>query len=124
MSVTTVLEVSPQSAVRTIRIGLLGLGNVGQAVARLAADHEATAHAGLRFRVEQALVRNVEKSRACPSPRVVSSDSAFLRGEYDVVIEALDGIEPARTLVSHLLARGTAVVTANKALIAAHGAEL
>ena len=124
MSAATVLEVSPQSAVRTIRIGLLGLGNVGQAVARLAADHDATAHAGLRFRVEQALVRDLEKPRACPSPRLTASDAAFLRGEYDVVIEALDAVEPACTLVSQLLARGTAVVTANKTLVAAHGAGL
>jgi homoserine dehydrogenase len=44
----------------------------------------------------------------------------FLRGQYDVVIEALDAVEPARTIVSRLLARGTSVVTANKALVAGH----
>ena len=44
--------------IRTIRIGILGLGKVGQAVARLAADRTATAHAGLRFQVERALVRD------------------------------------------------------------------
>ena len=106
---------------RTIRIGILGLGQVGQAVARLAADRAATAHAGLRFHVEQALVRDVEKARRCPKPgRITSNPSAFLRGNYDVVIEALGAVEPARTLVSRLLGRGTSVVTANKALVAAH----
>ena len=117
----------PQSAarVRTIRIGILGLGQVGQAVARLAADHAATAHAGLRFQVEQALVRDVAKARTCPSPvRVTNNTAAFLRGHYDVVIEALDAVEPARTVIARLLARGTAVVTANKALVAAHGVHL
>ena len=54
--------------VRTIRIGLLGLGNVGQAVARLSADRGATEHAGVRFKVEQALVRDVTKARLCPNP--------------------------------------------------------
>ena len=39
-----------QSEIRTIRIGLLGVGHVGQAVARLAADRAAIAHAGIRFR--------------------------------------------------------------------------
>ncbi|MEO7132829.1 MAG: homoserine dehydrogenase [Vicinamibacterales bacterium] len=108
-------------AIRTIRIGILGLGQVGQAVARLAADRAATAHAGLRFQVEQALVRDVDKARRCPKPgRITSDASAFLRGNYDVVIEALGAVEPARTLVSRLLQRGTAVVTANKALVAAH----
>ena len=107
--------------IRTIRIGILGLGQVGQAVARLAADRAATAHAGLRFHVDHALVRDVEKGRGCPKPsHITSNPSAFLRGNYDVVIEALGTVEPARTLVSHLLGRGTSVVTANKALVAAH----
>lgn len=114
-----------QSAIRTIRIGLLGVGQVGQAVARLAADRAATAHAGLRFRIEQVLVRDVAKLRRCPTPaRITSNPSAFLRGNYDVVVEALDTIEPARTLVARLLGRGTSVVTANKALVAEHGTDL
>src|SRR5689334_5105789 len=75
-------------AVRTIRIGILGLGQVGQAVARLAADRSATAAAGIRFQVEQALVRDVAKPRRCPTlPRVTANASAFLRGNYDVVVE-------------------------------------
>jgi homoserine dehydrogenase len=111
----------PGGAIRTIRIGILGLGQVGQAVARLAADRAATAHAGLRFQVEQALVRDVDKARRCPKPgRITSNAAAFLRGNYDVVIEALGPVEPARTLVARLLGRGTSVVTANKALVAAH----
>lgn len=113
------------TAIRTIRIGILGLGQVGQAVARLAADRAATAHAGIRFHVEQALVRDVAKPRNCPSPgRITSNPSAFLRTNYDVVIEALDTVEPARTLVARLLGRGTSVVTANKALVAEHSAHL
>ncbi len=113
------------AAIRTIRIGILGLGQVGQAVARLAADRAATAHAGLRFQVEQALVRDVTRLRHCPKPARITSDStAFLRGNYDVVIEALDTVEPARTLIARLLGRGTSVVTANKALVAQYGAHL
>ena len=116
---------APQTAVRTIRIGLLGVGQVGQAVARLAADRAATLHTGIRFRIEQALVRDVTRLRQCPRPaRVTSNPSAFLRGNYDVVVEALDTIEPARTLVARLLGRGTPVVSANKALVAAHGLDL
>jgi homoserine dehydrogenase len=111
--------------VRTIRIGLLGLGNVGQAVARLAADRGCAERAGVRFKVEQALVRDVGKSRHCPKPdRLTSNPSAFLRGHFDVVIEALGTVEPARTLVARLLGRGTAVISANKALVAEHGADL
>lgn len=112
-------------AVRTIRVGILGLGQVGQAVARLAADRSATAHAGLRFQVEHALVRDIDKPRRCPRPpRITADASAFLRGNYDLVVEALDTIEPARTIVARLLGRGTSVVTANKALVAEHRDDL
>jgi homoserine dehydrogenase len=108
-------------SLKTIRIGVLGLGQVGQAVARLAADRTATAHAGIRFHVEQALVRDVDKPRRCPAPaRVTANVPAFLRGNYDVVVEALDAVEPARTIVARLLSRGTPVVSANKALVAEH----
>ena len=116
---------SPQPAIRTIRIGLLGLGQVGQAVARLASNREAVAPAGIRFQVDQALVRDLEKPRRCPKPgRITTNAAAFLRGNYDLVIDALDGVEPARTLVARFLAQGTSVVTANKALVAEHGLHL
>jgi homoserine dehydrogenase len=116
---------APNADVRTIRVGLVGLGRVGQAVARLAADRGATAHAGIRFHVEQALVRDAAKARRCPKPgRITTDPTAFLRGNYDVVVEALDAVEPARTLVARLLGSGISVVTANKALVAEHGAHL
>ena len=124
-----VRPVAPKRAeapdVRTVRVGVLGLGQVGQAVARLAANRRALAEAGIRITIEQAFVRDVRKPRRCPRPpRLTSNASAFLRGRYDVVIEALDAVEPARTLVARLLGRGTSVVTANKALVAAHGPQL
>lgn len=56
--------------------------------------------------------------------RVTNNPAAFLRGRYDVVIEVMGGVEPARTLVARLLGRGIPVVTANQALMAAAGPEL
>lgn len=131
---TAVLEADPvrsqdggavAGAVRTVRVGLLGLGQVGQAVARLVPVATRLRAAGVQLRITGALVREFDKPRRCPRPaRVTSNPSAFLRGHYDVVVEALAGTEPARTLVSRLLGRGVAVVTANKALVAAHGRDL
>ena len=112
-------------ALRTIRVGLLGLGQVGQAVARLVSEQASNRSAACRFHIEEAFVRDVDKARRCVRPsRLTNNPSAFLRGRYDVVVEALDAVEPARTLVSRLLGRGTSVVTCNKALVAAHGARL
>ena len=113
------------TALRTIRLGILGLGQVGQAVARLVPEATRLQRAGFRFRVVGALVRDLDRPRPCIQPsRLATHPSAFLRNTYDVVIEALPTIEPARTLVARLLGRGVPVVSANKALVAAHGREL
>jgi homoserine dehydrogenase len=110
---------------RTIRVGIAGLGQVGQAVARLAPEVARLRESGLRVRVLGALVRDIDRPRRCPKPaRLTSNPAAFLRGNYDVVVEALGEVETARALVGRLLGRGIPVVTANKALVAAHGAEL
>jgi homoserine dehydrogenase len=116
----------PACATRTVRVGLLGLGRVGQAVARAIQSSSAALRArGLAVRVEAALVRDPQRPRRCPRvARVTNNPEAFLRGRYDVVIEALGGVEPARTIVARLLGRGVPVVSANKAVIAAHGAAL
>ena len=46
------------------------------------------------------------------------------RDDIDVVVELMGGIEPARTLILSAFSHGKSVVTANKALLASHGAEL
>ena len=110
------------SGLRAIRLGLLGLGRVGQAVARVGVEAVRLRQAGYRIQIAGALVRHIDKPRRCLKPaRLTTNPSAFLRGNYDVVVEALGDIEPAHSIVRRLLGRGTPVVTANKALVAAHG---
>jgi homoserine dehydrogenase len=114
-----------QAGLRTIRIGLLGLGRVGQAVARLGPQAARLRDAGYRVQIAGALVREIDKPRRCLRPtRMTTNPAAFLRGSYDVVVEALGGVEPALSIVRRLLGRGTPVVTANKALIAGFGPQL
>jgi homoserine dehydrogenase len=126
---SAVLEADHQTAshpgLRTINIGLLGLGQVGQAVARLVPEATRVKDAGYRLRVAGALVRTIGKARRCPKPaRLTTNPSAFLRGNYDVVVEMLNDVEPANSIVRRLLGRGVSVVTANKALVATHGQAL
>ena len=82
---------------------------------------------GLRLRVVRALVREPEKERtSAPADGVLTTDFAAIRDDpsIGVVAELMGGIEPARAHVVELLAAGKPVVTANKQLVAQHGAEL
>jgi homoserine dehydrogenase len=109
---------------RRIRAVLLGYGRIGQAVASLADDaRDRLGEAGIDLRVVCALVRDTAKRRAGPRVTVVTSVEAAL-ASADVVIEALGGVEPARTLIESALRAGVPVVTANKSLLAAHGPSL
>ena len=105
----------------TTRIALLGVGHVGGAVA---AFLEAGPLAK-RFTVTSGLVRDVTRDRPNAAHVPLTSDpTAAFHDSPDIVIEALGGLEPARTLVLNAIERGIPVVTANKSLLAAHGDEL
>ncbi|MBI3847754.1 MAG: homoserine dehydrogenase, partial [Planctomycetes bacterium] len=112
----------PAASHRTIRVGLLGFGTVGRGLyALLERRRDATARRhGVAFEITVILVRDVERARdAMPASALVTSDpERFLAGRFDVVVEAIGGVEPAARLVGTLLERGVDVVTANKALLA------
>jgi homoserine dehydrogenase len=116
----------PDRSLRVIQVGLLGLGNVGQAVVRAAAAASGPLRdRGLGVSIAGVLVRDVGKSRRCPRvARITNNAEAFMRGRYDVVIDALAGAEPAGALAGRLLGKGVPVVSANKVLVAAEGARL
>jgi len=101
---------------RPLRVALLGLGSVGRGVF----DHVRAQPK--RFEVVSVVARDVEKHVAAGVPRELFVDPKIT--SYDVLIEAVGGIEPAATFVRDALEAGRHVVTANKALIAAHGDEL
>lgn len=126
MAVSPALEPVTARGLRVIHIGLLGLGNVGQAVARTAAaSAPRLREQGLALSIDCALVRDVAKPRRAPKPaRLTTNVEAFLRGRYDVVIDTLPGREPAGTIAGRVLGKGTPVVSANKTLVAWEGRRL
>jgi homoserine dehydrogenase len=70
-------------------------------------------------------VRNLDSTRGSSIPQALfTTDAETLILGSDIVIELIGGIEPAKTYVRMALESGADVVTANKALIAAHGPEL
>jgi len=111
-----------------LRVGLLGVGTVGQGVLRVLARNrqEIERRAGRPIVVTHAAARDADKPRDCDLSAVrFSTDAqAVVEADCDVVVELIGGIEPARRLVLDALARGRAVVCANKALIAQHGNEI
>lgn len=115
--------VRPES--RELSIALLGLGQVGSAVAALALDPPAALTR--RLRIIGALVRCSARLREPGVGRRVTMTTdavTLLESHPDVLVEVLGGVEPARSLILAALDRGIPVVTANKSLLARHGDEL
>jgi homoserine dehydrogenase len=113
-------------------LGLLGCGNVGSAFLTLV-DHDAEAieaRTGIRPEVVSVAVRDPGKDRGGVeregfSGRLATDAWAVVKDpRVEIVVELIGGIEPARELVLAALAARKPVVTGNKELIAAHGAEL
>jgi len=118
------------NAVGEVRIGLLGLGTVGAGVVKILQSHRPSLEERAGCRLALAAIADTDLTRpregldlkALP----LTGDAAHVLANPDVhvVIELVGGLEPARTFILRALAAGKHVVTANKALLAHHGAEL
>ncbi|MFF3016944.1 homoserine dehydrogenase [Streptomyces sp. NPDC057939] len=113
---------------RPLKVALLGCGVVGSEVARIMTTHadDLTARIGAPVELAGVAVRRPSKVREGIDPALVTTDATALlkRGDIDVVIEVIGGIEPARTLITTAFENGASVVSANKALLAQDGAAL
>lgn len=113
---------------REIGVALLGLGNVGQGTLRIFESHarDIERRLGATVRVRHALVRDDSKRREGVPAGLVTADPdrVFSDDKVSVVVELLGGLSPARELCLRAIASGRHVVTANKALLSAHGEEL
>ena len=115
---------------RPLSVALAGLGTVGVGVLRLLRENAAliAGRAGRPIAVTAVSARDRGRDRGLTlaglrwydEPEALADDA-----EADVIVEVIGGAEgPARALVERALAVGKPVVTANKALIAVHGAAL
>lgn len=110
-------------------VAIVGLGTVGTGVARLLLDFgdRIARHAGRPLELAHVVVSDPRKPRAIElPPGVLSNELRRITSDKQVTAVALliGGLEPARTIALDLLAGGKDIVTANKALLAAHGPEL
>ena len=112
---------------KPVRIGMLGCGVVGSSVARLllADTAELSTRAGVKMELSRIAVRTIKPYEGI-SPALFTTDpfSIVNDPEIDLIIEVMGGIEPARELIMTAIENRKSVVTANKALLASHGAEM
>ncbi len=113
---------------QTVGVALLGLGTVGAEVLRLleVRKEEFAARVGGPLEVRGIAVSDLSRPRPGVDRALLTDDALSLvkRDDIDLVIEVIGGIDYPRQVVLSALRAGKSVVTANKALIAAHADEL
>lgn len=114
---------------KTIGIGILGLGTVGSAVYRLIKEKgdDYSKRFGLKPEVRKVLVRNLEKQRAVAIPQnlLTTKFNDVLNDKgVDIIVEVMGGVAPAFDYVTMALRNGKPVVTANKHMLAENGEEI
>ena len=114
---------------RPVKIGLLGLGTVGAGVCKILQENRRVIYdrAGTEFEIAKILVRDLGKPRTVEvDAQLLTTDASDILedSEISVVVELMGGLEPAYQYIQAALEAGKHVVTANKAVIAAHGARL
>ncbi len=113
-----------------IKIALLGLGTVGSGVIKVLQSHaaEMEERAGCRLVLHKVADADLARPREGLDlkrlPMVADANTVLDDPAVQIVIELVGGLEPARTFILKALQAGKHVVTANKALLAHHGAEL
>jgi len=114
---------------KKINVGLIGLGTVGTGVAKILKKNAAliTQRTGCTVRLKK--VADLDRSRcrglSLPAGAFTTDAASVIRDPgIDIVIELIGRLEPARTLTLQAIKNGKHVVTANKALLSRHGAEL
>ncbi len=110
-----------------IGIGLLGLGTVGTGVANILNSPEGRHPLVASINIVRIAVRDLQR------PRLVNIDQSIITNDpyevvkdpnVEVVVEAMGGLEPARSLIMLAIASGKSIVTANKAVVARYGKEI
>lgn len=114
---------------KTVKIGILGLGTVGGGVVNVLNNNatEITRRVGCKLAVVGASVRDLDADRSCEVGAIkLTTDPLLLIKDpaIDLILELIGGVTLAKELVLQAIEQGKHVVTANKALIALHGNEI
>ena len=112
-----------------INVGLLGMGTVGQGVARLLMENKDMIASRVGANVNLKRVADIDESRAANvrlETGVFTTDAMNVVEDPDIqiVLEMIGGQTIAKELIVKAMENGKHVVTANKALLANQGREL
>ncbi|AWN24640.1 homoserine dehydrogenase [Deinococcus irradiatisoli] len=103
---------------RTVTLGLLGCGTVGQHVLKLLEKRAPIfADLGVQLSVCGVLVRDPAQVRDVPEGTPITTDPGFLN-ECGIVVEVMGGVERPLAFLAPILRSNRPVVTANKAMLA------
>lgn len=114
---------------KTVKIALLGLGNVGRGVWTILKNNEEEImkRSGYKVEVAKILVRDKNKARAVEVPdEIVTTDFNEILNDdsIKIVVEVMGGVEPAKDYILKSMSKKKHVVTANKMLLATNGDEV
>lgn len=114
---------------KTIGVGLLGLGTIGCGTVDILQRNRGILQErlGAAIDIVKAADLDLERPRPVELPgKILTTDAweVVRHPEVQIVVELIGGIEPARSLILEALNQGKHVVTANKALLSAHWSEL
>ncbi len=111
------------------RIGIIGLGNVGEAVVRSLKKCSAIINRRFSLKIEVKKVSDIDQAKSkiakelglsfTVNPRELVNDS-----QIDIIVELIGGVKSAYALIEKSLGAGKSVVTANKALLAEKGKQI
>ncbi|SCY75782.1 homoserine dehydrogenase [Desulfoluna spongiiphila] len=114
---------------KTIKIGILGLGTVGTGVARMLEKEKDLISSKLDAELVIARIADldIDTDRGLTISRDRLTTDAFAvidDPEIDIIVELIGGETFAKECFERAIAKGKHIVTANKALIASHGNDL
>lgn len=114
---------------KKIHVGLLGFGTVGSGTAKILLENRDVIESrlGAFLKLKRIAVRDLETDRGVAVDKSILTTDANVvidDPDIDIIVELIGGYEPAKSFILKAIKNGKHVVTANKALLAAHGDEI
>ncbi len=114
---------------KTINLGLIGLGTIGTGVVKVLRENSALIEKriGVSLVIKRIADLDIKRDRGVPADKsILTTDAKKIINddEIDIVIELIGGYEPALSFIMQSISNKKHIVTANKALLAKHGQEV